>query len=153
MRPGIQALRDRIAPAGLKLSSFWWEKSPTRTWIRFGNEMRSSHSLHVTLGATAAELVTSECGRKITGVKCRSLEGRTIVVSRAGVVLAMGGLETPRLLLASDRQLPGGIGNGCNNVGRFYTDHPKHHSPTLKPGPTMRDFASEMQYAPKATTP
>lgn len=148
-RPEIRALADRIARAGLKLSSFWWEKTPTRTRIRFGDEMRASRSLRVVLGATATELRPDASGRRVESVLCRSIEGRTVQATGAHIVLATGGLETPRLLLASDSSTPGGMGNANDLVGRFYTDHPKHHSGTLVPGPTTRSFARELQYGPK----
>jgi choline dehydrogenase-like flavoprotein len=148
-RAEIEDLRRRVALHGLKLSSFWWEKTPTRTRIRFGDEMRALPSLRVVLGATATELLTDPSGRRIEGVVCRSLEGRRLVGAGHRVVLATGGLETPRLLLASDRQVPGGIGNAHDLVGRYYTDHPKHHSGILRPGPLARTFAREFQYKPK----
>ena len=149
VRPEITALRARIAAGGLKLSSFYWEATPTRTAERFGDEMRRSRELHVVLGATATELTLDATRRRATAVICRSLEGRELVVEGEVVVVAAGAFETARLLLASDRQLPGGIGNGHDLVGRFYTDHPKHHTGTLHPGELTRQYAHELQYAPK----
>ncbi|WOI55704.1 GMC family oxidoreductase [Palleronia sp. LCG004] len=148
-RPELGRLRTRIADAGLKMSSFWWEESPTRTRLRFGDEMQSLTNLRVVLGATATELRLDRSGRRIETVSCRSLEGRSLDVTGDQVVLAMGAIETPRLLLASDRDRSGGIGNAHDLVGRFYSDHPKHHSATLAPGPTTRAFANELQYGPK----
>jgi choline dehydrogenase-like flavoprotein len=131
------------------MSSFYWEESPTRTAHRFGDEMRRSPHLQVVLGATVTELTLDDRRQRVTGVVCKSLEGRELTVAGQIVVLATGGLETARLLLASDRQLPGGIGNGHDLVGRFYTDHPKHHTGKLHPGPLAQDFANELQYGPK----
>ncbi|MGJ3245673.1 MAG: GMC oxidoreductase [Elainellaceae cyanobacterium] len=149
MRPEITALRAKIAANGLKMSSFYWEQTPTRTAIRFGDEMRCSKNLQVLLGATATELRLDESHQRVTAVVCRSLEGRELVVEGDVVILATGAFEAARLLLASDRQLPGGIGNAYDLVGRFYTDHPKHHTGTLRPGPLTRQYARELQYAPK----
>jgi hypothetical protein len=39
-------------------------------------------------------------------------------------VLAMGGIEIPRALLAARSQLPAGIGNRHDLVGRFFCEHP-----------------------------
>ena len=75
--------------------------------------------------------------------------GETLAVTGETVVLAAGALETARILLASDGQVAGGIGNAHDLVGRFYTDHLKHHSGILVPGPTIGRFATELQYAPK----
>ena len=39
-------------------------------------------------------------------------------------ILAAGGIENARLLLASNRQIPAGVGNERGLVGRFFQDHP-----------------------------
>lgn len=149
MRPEIVALREKVAVGGLKMSSFYWEETPTRTAVRFGDEMRRSKNLHVVLGATATELSLDESCKRVKAIVCRSLEGRELTVEGETVILAMGAFETARILLASDRQLPNGIGNAHDLVGRFYTDHPKHHTGTLQPGPFTRKYARELQYSPK----
>ncbi|MGL5080461.1 MAG: GMC oxidoreductase [Microcoleaceae cyanobacterium] len=149
MRSEVAALRTQIGASGLKLTSFYWEETPTRTAVRFGEEMRRSKNLQVVLGATATELTLDDSCRRVAAVNCRSLEGRELVVEGENIILAMGGFETPRLLLSSDRQIPGGIGNSHDLVGRFYTDHPKHHTGKLYPGPLARQFAKELQYGPK----
>ena len=40
------------------------------------------------------------------------------------VVLACGGLETPRLLLNANRQIPAGVANSSGLVGRCFMEHP-----------------------------
>ena len=149
VRPEIMALRSKITAGGLKMSSFYWEQTPTRTAKRFGEEMRRSQNLQVVLGATATELKLDAAGKRFTAVACRSLEGRELTVEGETVVLATGAFESARLLLASNQQLPEGIGNAHDLVGRFYTDHPKHHTGMLRPGPLSREYAHELQYAPK----
>ncbi|MGF1514130.1 MAG: GMC oxidoreductase [Elainellaceae cyanobacterium] len=149
MRPEIAAFRKKVAAGGLKMSSFYWEETPTRTAKRFGDEMRQSKHLRVILGVSATELKLDPTCQRVTAVACRSLEGRELTVEGDSIILATGALESARLLLASDRQLPGGVGNAHDLVGRFYTDHPKHHTGTLKPGPLVKEYAHELQYAPK----
>lgn len=148
-RPEIVSLREKIGAGGLKMSSFYWEQTPTRTAKRFGEEMRRSKNIRVVLGATATELKLDPSCQRVTAVVCRSLEGKEAVIEGETIVLAMGAFESARLLLASDRQVPGGIGNAHDLVGRFYTDHPKHHTGSLIPGELTRQYASELQYAPK----
>jgi choline dehydrogenase-like flavoprotein len=38
----------------------------------------------------------------------------------------MGGLENPRFLLNATRQIPAGIGNGNDLVGRYFSEHPHY---------------------------
>ena len=40
--------------------------------------------------------------------------------------LCMGGLENPRFLLNARRQIPTGIGNGHDLVGRYFSEHPHY---------------------------
>ncbi|MEA5450982.1 GMC family oxidoreductase [Leptolyngbya sp. CCNP1308] len=148
-RAEVVALRSTLATSGLKMSSFYWEETPTRTAKRFGDEMRQSPNLRVVLGATVTELRLDPTGQRVTTVACKSLEGRELTVEADAVVLATGALEATRILLASDRQRPGGLGNEHDLVGRFYTDHPKHHTGVLRPGPLARQYANELRYAPK----
>lgn len=148
-RPQIRAFRDAVGEAGLKLTSFYWEKTPTRTADRFGPEFRRRDNLRLVLGATAVEICTDAGGRHATGIRARSMGGREVVARAGRIVLAMGALETARLLLATSAARPEGLGNAHDHVGRFYTDHLKHHSGTLAPGHVTRRFASELQYGPK----
>ena len=48
------------------------------------------------------------------------------------MVLAAGGIENPRLLLASNDVRPAGIGNERDLVGRFFMDHPRIVSGTVR---------------------
>jgi choline dehydrogenase-like flavoprotein len=148
-RPTLAAFRAALE-GRLKLTSFYWEETPTRTPRRFGEEWAKSDRLTVVTGATATRLVTSTDGSRVETVICRSLEGQTLKAHGQAVILAAGAIETPRLLLASTG--PGherGIGNKHDLVGRFYTDHPKHHSADLEPGSLTRAHAGELQYGPK----
>ncbi|MBE9064475.1 GMC family oxidoreductase [cf. Phormidesmis sp. LEGE 11477] len=149
VRLEIMALRSKVEAAGLKVSSFYWEQTPTRTAKRFGDEMRQSKNLQVLMGATATELLLDESRQRVSKVVCRSLEEKEVTVEGEAVVLAMGAFESARLLLASDRQLTCGIGNQHDLVGRFYIDHPKNHTGSLRPGALTREYAKELQFAPK----
>ena len=149
VRPEIAELRAKVSAGGLKFSSFYWEEAPTRTAVRFGDEMRQSKHIQVVLGATVTELKLDDTRQRVTAVACRSMEGKELIVEGDTVILAAGAFESARLLLASDRQIPGGIGNQHNLVGRFYTDHPKHHTGKLWPGALVREYAHELQYGPK----
>lgn len=149
VRPEMTNLRAKMTAQGIKFSSFYWEESPTRTAKRFGDEMRESKNLQVILGATATRLELDDTHQRVTAVVCRSMEGKELTVEGDTVILAAGAFESARLLLASNHQIPSGIGNAHDLVGRFYTDHPKHHTGKLRPGDLAREFAHELQYSPK----
>jgi choline dehydrogenase-like flavoprotein len=76
------------------------------------------------LNATATEIVTREDARTVSEVRVASLGGRHTSVHARAYVVACGGIETPRLLLASKRTASGGLGNDHDLVGRFFMEHP-----------------------------
>jgi choline dehydrogenase-like flavoprotein len=61
----------------------------------------------------------------VTRVAVRTLSGRNLNVEAATFVLACGGIENARLLLASNSTQAAGLGNGHDLVGRYFTDHPR----------------------------
>ena len=75
------------------------------------------------LHATATALEPDEGGRRVIGVAVRPLPGREITIAARLVVLAAGGIENARLLLASDRVRPHGLGNERDQVGRCFMEH------------------------------
>ncbi|HET9068665.1 MAG TPA: GMC family oxidoreductase [Amaricoccus sp.] len=89
----------------------------------FGKVYRDELSGLATLGtvtdATVTRLVTDPATDRVTAVEGVTPGGR-FRVSATLVILAAGGIENPRLLLAS-----GGIGNGHDLVGRYFMDHPR----------------------------
>lgn len=78
---------------------------------KFGN-VRVLHNANVT-----HVIQDPETGR-VTELKAQSKPGRHLSISGTEIVLAMGGLETARVLLNSN------VGNENDQVGRNYTIHP-----------------------------
>ena len=143
------AIGRALDAAGLRLSPFYWQEKPLRTRLRFGDEMRGSSTLKVVLGASATEIRTQGASGPATEIICKSLEGRSVTACGRHFVLAAGGIETARLLLASRGANPRGLGNDRDLVGRFYMDHLKHRTGLLQPGPLLRRFAPVFQHDPK----
>lgn len=148
-RPELRALSDRLARHDLKFTSFYWERTPLRTGPRLAEEAKRNPTLRILTGATVTSLDLGPDRRTVIGVRCAGETGRRVTVAGRLVVLATGGIETPRILLASDGQVPGGIGNAGDLVGRFYADHLKHHTADMVPGPLSRELAPELRYGPK----
>jgi choline dehydrogenase-like flavoprotein len=71
----------------------------------------------------ATRLDLSSDGSQIIGVRAATTPGHGFNVVADDYVLACGGLENARLLLASNDVEPRGIGNGHGNVGRYYMTH------------------------------
>jgi choline dehydrogenase-like flavoprotein len=73
--------------------------------------------------AAVSHIETRDGGAHVAGVRLRLSGGRGVRIDADRVVLAAGGIETARLLLASDDARPTGLGNEHDLVGRFYQCH------------------------------
>ncbi len=74
--------------------------------------------------ATVHEIVSHGNGAEIRRLDVRTLNGRQMDVVANDYVLAAGGIENPRLLLASNSVCPAGLGNRHDQVGRYFMEHP-----------------------------
>ena len=74
--------------------------------------------------ATVTEIGLAPGGVGVAELTARSLSGRRLTVRPRTVVLAAGGIETPRLMLASRSVRPAGVGNDRDLVGRYFMEHP-----------------------------
>ena len=87
----------------------------------------------VLLGANVTALEVDEDGRAVTEAAVSTLDGHRFSVVAKTFVLATGGIENPRLLLASNSRLPEGIGNQNDLVGRYFLEHPRFDAGVLLP--------------------
>jgi choline dehydrogenase-like flavoprotein len=76
------------------------------------------------VNAHVLEVEANEDGTAVTGLRAATAPGRAFRVRARVYVLALGGIENPRLLLLSRTQSVAGLGNAHDLVGRFFMDHP-----------------------------
>jgi GMC oxidoreductase/Pyridine nucleotide-disulphide oxidoreductase len=96
---------------------------PTNFGKEYFNELKQSYRIELVYGLTCTEILTNETGDRVELLHAKTLGGKKIEVKCQKYVLAGGGLNTTRLLMTSDRQHPGGIGNHSGLLGRFYMGH------------------------------
>ena len=65
----------------------------------------------------------TEDGKSVSYLQVKTLKNTSFKVSAKKFIIAMGGLETPRLLLASCSVNKAGVGNEHDVVGRYYMCH------------------------------
>jgi choline dehydrogenase-like flavoprotein len=119
---------DRIPPpfelSGSGFANSIAQYSPeTNFGVTYRDRILSARHVTTLLHANVTELVLDAHGHRVTTVQVRTLNGRSLQVQGRAVVLAAGGIENPRLLLASRRVRPAGIGNEHDLVGRFFMEH------------------------------
>jgi choline dehydrogenase-like flavoprotein len=94
-----------------------WTEDAVRT-------LRAGDGVRILTEANVTELETDPAGLRVIAVHWRRADGSGGRVQARGTVLAAGGIENSRLLLLSDRQVRGGLGNGTDQVGRYWMEHP-----------------------------
>ncbi|MFN3523119.1 MAG: FAD-dependent oxidoreductase [Phenylobacterium sp.] len=96
---------------------------PTDFGRRWAPLLKRSGNLQVVLNASATNIRLDESGAQVAAIEVAAPDGRRLRVRARRFVLAMGGLETTRLLLASDQERAGGLGNHSGWLGRGYMCH------------------------------
>lgn len=92
--------------------------------MRFGREFTARPgNTHVLLDASVIRIGLSADGSRFSHLTVSSLEGRRARINAKLCVLAAGGIENARLLLASNDVQFTGIGNSHGVVGRYLMDH------------------------------
>ncbi|MBW4660926.1 MAG: GMC family oxidoreductase, partial [Drouetiella hepatica Uher 2000/2452] len=93
---------------------------------RFGRHFMSGNApnVNVLLHANVTHLNTNESGTRLESIEVSTLENKRGCIKAKAIILCCGGIENARLLLASNRTLPNGVGNEHDTVGRFLMDHP-----------------------------
>lgn len=129
-----------------------------RDWLidpafdRFGYSAQRSLFEHPRLTlvthATVREIRAAHDGGRIEQLEVVRPDGETVEVVAHDYVLASGGLENPRLLLASRSVMPNGIGNDHDLVGRFFMEHPHGRGGRVVPArgaawPLIRAFQKQ----------
>lgn len=124
----IQEIRHRTLVPGLPdgdvLSSTLERWSlPTNFGKHYARELATTPRLRIADGLTCVDIETDPAARTVTGLRCRRLDGSEVRIQARHYVIACGGLETTRLLLASRSVMAHGIGNHSDLLGRFYMGH------------------------------
>lgn len=96
---------------------------PTEFARAYMATLRSAADVDLFLHATASAIEVDEGAGRVTAVTVRPLPAREVVIEGRLVVLAAGGIENARLLLASNRVRPHGLGNDRDQVGRCFMEH------------------------------
>lgn len=110
-------------PSQLDLDAIERFSEPTDVWKRWGAALARDPKVTVLHDAACTSIITTPDGGRATGLRLRtpSLQSREVHATR--IILACGGLETPRLLLASNQTRNCGLGNEHDLVGRCYMTH------------------------------
>lgn len=94
---------------------------PTRFGTRYRGDLKSAPNVDTYLYANATEISGATDTFAVVHVAC--LSGTRFKVRARAVVIATGGIENARLLLASRQDYREGLGNQSDLVGRYFMEH------------------------------
>jgi choline dehydrogenase-like flavoprotein len=98
-----------------------WSTMP-RLGLAHRESIERSERITLCLNSTVVDLDLGESGRAVESVAVRAPNGASRIRAR-NVILAAGGIETTRLLLALQRRWPGHFGGIDGPLGRYYMGH------------------------------
>ncbi|KAB0680373.1 FAD-dependent oxidoreductase [Aureimonas leprariae] len=105
---------------------------PTRYGKAYRNRLSQSSTVNLVLWSNVCEIRPPERTGQPLEVDVQTLSGNRFKVEARSVVLAAGGIENARLLLLSRGSRNCGLGNEHDLVGRYFMDHPRIRSSTLR---------------------
>ena len=109
-----------------ELAVRWWSFDPLfdRFTIDRSQDLQNDPRCTLLLHATVREVMLADDKSCVERLDVRTPSGRTIDVRARHYLLAAGGIENPRILLASSSVVPNGVGNAYDMVGRYFMEHP-----------------------------
>jgi choline dehydrogenase-like flavoprotein len=151
-RPDV---RQIPLPSGRILESISQFSPPARFGQLYRHDLEQASHIRTYLYANVVDIETDADVRAVRHLHVQTLSGRRVSVEARQFILATGGIENARLLLAANKQQPAGLGNGHDLVGRYFMDHPRLMLGSVKyrPGYTHNKlYDSKFHYLNKAVS-
>ncbi|HMO10192.1 MAG TPA: GMC family oxidoreductase [Actinotalea sp.] len=121
-RHGADLPSTPLADRDLEPIIFQLSPLATRFDDYYLDPMGAAQDVRVLLHASVVRIDLADANPRVERVRVRTDRGPFTVTARAFVVAA-GGIENARLLLASRHQREAGIGNEHDQVGRYFMEH------------------------------
>ncbi len=95
--------------------------------MRFGayarDQLSALPNVRLYLYANVTRIQSNPDGTSVDSLRVETLTGRRLLANARHYVLACGGLENPRIMLASNDVEANGLGNSHGVVGRYFMEH------------------------------
>ena len=117
---GFQA--PAFDPSRLYMECSQWSPKPNFA-TTYRRELKGASNVQVLLHANVTSIITNSSAAAVEQIEFQTLTGKNGTAKARFYVICCGGIETARLLLASDRVEPQGLGNKHDLVGRFFQEH------------------------------
>ena len=100
---------------------------PTRFARAYGGALEKAENVRVIAHANVTDIRLDEQRGRVESFTCRTVAKTEFHVRANRYVLALGGIENARVLLAARSQQPEGVANGHDVVGRYFMEHPHYY--------------------------
>lgn len=90
---------------------------------KYKQEIIESKNISLIIDSNVIELIPNGEGRLVEFLKVKGRKDNQFTVKGKTIILATGGMENARLLLASNSYFSKGLGNHHDLVGRFFMEH------------------------------
>lgn len=107
------------------------QENPVRFGPFYAPELRRAPRVVTYLHANAFHFDGGETDAEVKELSVKTLSGDNFIVRARIYILAVGGIENARLLLASGREGGNGLGNQHDLVGRFFMLHSNYTAGTI----------------------
>ncbi len=147
-RGSAPRLLDRLEGKELSVRHWWFDRQFDRFGAARNRGLIDDIRCQVAIHATVREIVPSTDVTRVDYLDVRSPAGRMHRAKARIYVLSAGGLENPRILLASNSVAAAGLGNGHDLVGRFFMEHPHARGGRISGAPRwriLRSFRAKMR--------
>lgn len=122
--PELGASAPVVADPRCRLVTAPFRVRRTRFREEYRDALVGSRNVDLHLFANVVGVRLHQGGARVESLEVAKPGGSRFTVKARHYVLAMGGIENPRLLLLSDDVHRGGIGNRYDAVGRYFMEHP-----------------------------
>jgi choline dehydrogenase-like flavoprotein len=123
-----KAMGTAVLPTGAAIDHRYYQFSPPTRFARvYGAALEKAENVRVIAHANVVDIRLDLDGERVESFTCRTLAKTEFHVRANRYVLALGGIENPRVLLAARSQQPLGVANGYDVVGRYFMEHPHYY--------------------------
>lgn len=104
-------------------NKMWQFSPPSRFNALYQDRIVNARNIHLYTYANVVDITANEEVSSIRSVTVKNHAGKSHTVEARYFILACGAIQNARLLLASNRQAPKGLGNDRDQVGRYFMEH------------------------------
>ncbi len=123
-----KATGTAVLPTGAAIEHRYYQFSPPTRFARvYGGALETADNIRVIAHANVADIRLDQARSRVESLTCRTLAKTEFHVHANRYVLALGGIENPRVLLAARSQQSEGIANARDVVGRYFMEHPHYY--------------------------